>query len=71
MSQAIQFRDNAPLTFFPRKNKRWPLNNYINIINEDMIVLTGTNVTADTVAAKYEDTVTVFTGTKNEKTIVK
>ena len=71
MSQAIQFRDNAPLTFFPRKNKRWSLDNYIDIIKDGMIVVSGTNVSAGSSVAEYKDTTTVFSGTKNAKTIVK
>lgn len=71
MSQAIQFRDNQPLTFTPRMNFSWLINKYADILREDMILLTGTNVTADTSIGVYEDTVTVFEGTKEEKKIIK
>jgi hypothetical protein len=71
MSQAIQFRDNTPLTFFNQKNYRWPINNFANIILEDMIVFPATNVTADSSVAKYQDTIIEFEGTTRERTIVK
>ena len=71
MSQAIQFRDNQPLTFSPRMNFSWPINKYADIIKEDMILLTGTNITADTSIGIYEDTITLFEGTKEEKVIIK
>jgi len=71
MSQAIQFRDNQPLTFTPQKNYQWPVNNYVNLIKAGMIVVPGTNVTASTVISRYTDTSTIFTGTEQEKTITK
>ena len=71
MSQAIQFRDNAPLTFFNQKNYRWPISNYANIVKEQMVVEPGTNVTADTSLAIYQDTVTLFPNTLQEEIIVK
>jgi len=71
ISQAIQFRDNAPLTFFKQSNYRWPVNNFANIINEDMIVVGNELFKADTKVSAYEDTIKVFEGTKNEKTISK
>jgi len=70
MSQAIQFRDNQPLTFTPQMNYQWPLDSIKNI-KEDMIVVPGTNVTANTSVGKYEDTVTLFADTADEKVIVK
>ena len=71
MSQAIQFRDNQPLTFTPRMNFSWPIDNYANLIKQGMIVSPGTNVTADTSISVYEDIVTLFEGTENEKRIIK
>ena len=71
MSQAIQFRDNAPLTFFNRKNHSWPIDNYADIINDGMIVVADTNVTAESVVNKYQDTVTIFEDTTDEEIIVK
>ena len=71
MSQAIQFRDNAPLTFFNQKNHQWPIDNFAHILKEDMVVVPGTNVTADTSIGTYQDTVTEFPGTKYQKVIVK
>lgn len=60
MSQAIQFRDNQPLTFTPQKNYQWPVNNYVNLIKAGMIVVPGTNVTASTVISRYTDTSTIL-----------
>jgi len=71
MSQAIQFRDNAPLTFFNQKNYQWPITNFVNILKEDMVLVPGGLVPASTTISKYEDTVTEFAGTKEEKIIIK
>ena len=71
MSQAIQFRDNQPLTFTPRMNYSWPINKYADILKEGMIVLAGGVGTADTSVGVYEDTITLFEGTKEEKEIIK
>jgi hypothetical protein len=71
MSQDIQFRDNQPLTFSPRMNYSWPINKYADILKEGMIVLAGGAGTADTSISAYEDTVTLFAGTKQEKVIIK
>ena len=71
MSQAIQFRDNQPLTFSPRMNYSWPINKYADILRSNMILLTGTNVTADTSIGAYEDTITLFEGTKKQQQIIK
>jgi len=71
MSQEIQFRDNQPLTFTPRMNFSWPINNYVNVLKKGMIVAAATNVTADTSVGVYEDTITLFEGTKEAKTIIK
>ena len=71
ISQAIYFRDNAPLTFFNQKNYRWPISNYANIVKEQMVVEPGTNVTTDTSLAIYQDTVTLFPNTLQEEIIVK
>ena len=70
MSQAVQFRDNAPLTFFPRKNYQWPLDT-IHGLEPRMFVISGTNVTSDTRISKYEDTVTELANTENERVRVK
>ena len=39
MSQAIQFRDNQPLTFTPRMNFGWPIDNYANLLKPGMIIV--------------------------------
>jgi hypothetical protein len=69
MSQAIQFRDNQPLTFTPRKNYQWPLSDVVKI-QSGMTVLPSTNVTANTVVSDYENTITINEGYDNEETIV-
>jgi len=67
MSQAIQFRDNAPLTFFNQMNYRWPVNNFVHTMRAGFIVTPGGNIVAGTTLAKYSDTTTVFAGTDQEK----
>ena len=71
VSQAIQFRDNQPLTFTPRMNYSWPVNNFVNLMREDMIVLNAANITTDTSISNYKDTVTLFEGTTKRKKIIK
>ncbi len=70
MSQDIQFRDNAPLTFWPRKNYQWPLNT-VHGLEPRMFVISGTNVTSDTRISKYEDTITELANTEKERVIIK
>ena len=70
MSQAIQFRDNAPLTFWPRMNYSWPINNFANLIKEGMIVVPGTNVTTNTKVGRYQNKTTILSGTSRESTQV-
>ena len=71
MSQAIQFRDDQPLTFTPRMNYGWSVDNYANLLKPGMIIVPATNVTTDTSIGVYEDIITLFAGTKDEKKIIK
>jgi len=71
MSQNIGLLDGVTLSFSNRKNFSWPINNYVNLITEGMIVAPGTNVTADTSIGVYKDTVTLFEGTTGEETIIR
>jgi hypothetical protein len=71
MSQDIQFRDNAPLTFFNQKNFSWPINNFAHLLQDGMILIPITNLTEGTTVGSYRDSITIFPGTKNEKTITK
>ena len=70
MSQDIQFRDNAPLTFFNQMNYQWPIDNFAHVIKNKMVVVPGTNVTTDSRISDYKATITEFSGTKYEKIIV-
>ena len=70
ISQAVQFRDNAPLYFWPRKNYSWSIDNHAHLIKEGMIVLEDTNVVENTKIATYKDTIVVSSGTKNQYTQV-
>ena len=70
ISQAIQFRDDQPLTFTPQMNYQWPLDS-IEGITEGMIVVPSTNVTANTKTSRYEDTVTLYEGTESEEKVIK
>ena len=67
MSQDIQFRDNAPLTFFNQMNYRWPVDNFAHVMKSGFIFVPTTNLVASSVLAKYSDTTTVFAGTAQEK----
>ncbi len=71
MSEDIAIADGITLSFSNRMNYSWPIDNYANILKEDMILLANTNITADTSIGVYEDTITLFEGTKEEKRIVK
>ena len=64
-------RDGATLSFSNRMNYSWPINNYADVLKEGMVLVPGTNVTADTSVGVYEDTLILFEGTKEEKTIIK
>ena len=70
MSEAIALADGLALSFSNQMNYQWPLDSIKNI-KEDMVVVPGTNVTANTSVGKYEDTVTLFPDTADEKVIVK
>ena len=69
MSQAIQFRDNQPLTFTPRKNQRWPLND-ISKLSLGTFILPGTNVASDSFITNYENTLVINEGYDSEETLV-
>ena len=66
MSQDIQFRDNAPLTFFNQMNYRWPINNFANIIKKDMVVVDAANVTTTSAISDYKDFITLNENTVDE-----
>ena len=70
MSQAVQLRDNAPLTFSPRKNFQWPLDT-IHGLQAGMKVIAATNVTTNTSIGSYKDTVTVLANTQDERVLIK
>ena len=71
LSQDIQFRDNAPLTFFNQKNHRWPITNQAHLIKPGMKIITNTtNLTTDTTVADYLDTTTLWVGTEDEEELV-
>ena len=70
MSQNIGLRDGVTLSFSNRMNYQWPLDSIKNI-KEDMVVVPGANVTANTSVGKYEDTITIFPNTDKAKILVK
>ena len=69
MSEAIALADGLTLSFSNQKNYQWPVNN-INNVAEGMVLFTGTNVTASSKVAKYEDTITLFANTEQEEIII-
>jgi len=68
MSQAIQFRDNAPLTFFNQMNHRWSVDD-VSGINQGMIPLTN-NITSGSTVGHYIELIKELEGTSKEKTRV-
>jgi len=71
LSKAIAIADGITLSFSNRMNYSWPINNYVNVLKEDMFVVPGTNITADTLVGAYEDSITIFPNTENEQKIIK
>lgn len=72
MSQDIQFRDNAPLTFFNRRNHRWPLSSStedLSKIRPQMRQLQDTAFASAPTVKDYVDQVTLFEGEPNEQII--
>ena len=70
MSDDIALADGLTLSFSNRMNYSWPITK-ANLIEEGMIVVPSTNVTASTAVGVYEDTTTTLEGTKDEKVIIK
>ena len=71
MSQDIQLRHGATLTFTPRKNYSWPINNFAHVLKEGMVVVPDLTIGTGVTLQKYQDIVTIFEGTEQEKTIIK
>ena len=71
LSEAIAIADAITLSFSNQMNYSWPVDNYVDKIKEGMILVSNTNITADTVVGKYQDTITIFEGTGNEEVIIK
>ena len=70
LSEAIAIADGITLSFSNRMNYSWPITK-ANLIKPGMIVVPGTDVTVGTVVSTYEDRITIFEGTKDEKVIIK
>ena len=68
MSQAIALHDNAPLTFTPRKNHIWPVDNINNLEDGYSIVVAG-NAVAGSIA-DYVDSTTLRQGLEDEELII-
>jgi len=71
ISTAVAIADGITLSFSNRMNFSWPINKFVDVIKEGMVLLADTNVTADTSISIYEDIATLFGGTKKEKKIIK
>ena len=69
ITEDIQFRDNAPLTFTPQMNYRWPITNFAHILQKGMLVLPATNITSGSVLGDYTVSTTTGVGTEAEATI--
>jgi len=70
MSQSIGLLDGTTLSFTNQMNYQWPLDN-IESITKGMQVFPSDNIAANTTIAKYEDTVTLNEGTREESIIIK
>lgn len=70
LSEAVAIADGITLSFSNQKNYQWPVDN-VNKVTPGMIVVPGTNVTANTTVSKYEDITTIFPDTVDEKKIIK
>jgi len=68
MSQAVQLRDNQPLTFTPQKNYRWKAGNIVGL-NESMYIIPDTNIVTGTSISEYKNTTTILEGTEEERTV--
>ena len=71
MSQDVQLRTGATLTFTPRKNYSWPITNFAHTLKEGMVVVPNSPIGTGVTLQKYQDTVTIFEGTAQEETIIK
>ena len=72
MSQAIQFRDNAPLTFYNRRNYRWAMSSTsvdLSKITNGMRQPKATFFASQATIKDYTDAVTIFEGERNAETI--
>ena len=59
--------DNAVLSFSNQMNYQWPISNFAHTIQEGMFVEASANVTTNSSTAKYQNTITHFAGTEQEK----
>ena len=64
-------RDGTTLSFSNRMNYSWPIDNYVHLLQSGMIVVPDASVTAGTAVGSYRDSITIFPGTEEEKTITK
>lgn len=70
MSEAIGLADGLSLSFSNQMNYQWPVNNFVDVIQEGMIVVGGNNVTDNSSVGKYEDYITILPNTHEEKEIL-
>lgn len=70
ISSGVAINDNETLSFSNQVNHSWPVNNFVNLIQEGMILAPGTNVPANTTVKAYSDKTTTSLGTKEERTRV-
>jgi len=63
--------DNAVLSFSNQMNYQWPIDNFIHIIDDSMIISSGGNATADSSVRKYQDVLVISPNTANQRTIIK
>ena len=67
---AVTIANDKSISFSNQVNYSWPINNFTNLIEKDMVFL-GSALNTGVKVKSYEDSVQVFQGTKQEKKIIK
>jgi len=70
VSEAVSISGGVTLSFYNQMNYQWPFVTGADLMKPDMIML-GTSVTAGSIISKYQDTITIFPDTEDEKVIIK
>ncbi len=69
ISSVVAIADGVTLSFSNQMNYRWPVANAVNL-KEGMIVVPDTNVASGTELAIYQEKITLFEDTEDEKELI-